>query len=156
MIFGNDDDFRYHGSKGALPSMVRIERQVSYFGDKGGLDQLKRYVGEEKGIERQILDIMWDAREEEEISYTPFSTWPQVKDLENEFKDLVQCMMQLDPKKRITARDALDHPWFARIAKIGDLSSRDRHSTAFCSGNSPVVFDSLEGARLLEWIIAGR
>ena len=34
--------------------------------------------------------------------------WPEVSD---EAKDLVQRLLELDPKKRISAADALMHPW---------------------------------------------
>jgi serine/threonine protein kinase len=38
--------------------------------------------------------------------------WSHVTD---EGKDLVKKLMTLDPKSRITAKDALDHPWFNRF-----------------------------------------
>jgi serine/threonine protein kinase len=35
-----------------------------------------------------------------------------------EFKDLLERMLQLDPKKRITAREMLAHPFFKHIDKL--------------------------------------
>ncbi|KAK4109809.1 kinase-like protein [Canariomyces notabilis] len=39
----------------------------------------------------------------------PFSHWYPV---DPQFKDLVSKMTRLDPRRRITAREALKHPWF--------------------------------------------
>lgn len=39
----------------------------------------------------------------------PFSRWQTV---DHDFKDLVGRMTCLDPRWRITAREALKHPWF--------------------------------------------
>ena len=53
---------------------------------------------------------MWDERSEESIPYEPVTNWQDAGD-EN-FKDLIGGMMNLDPTKRITARKGLDHVWF--------------------------------------------
>lgn len=111
VIFGPDDDFRLHESKGVLPTLIRLQRQVSYFGDNDGLNRLMDHVGDE--INCQILGLLWDERTEEHIPYKPFSTWPDVEDVS--FRDLVQRMLNLNPAKRITALQALDHPWFAEL-----------------------------------------
>jgi hypothetical protein len=45
-----DDDFHFHfhASNGALPAFIRLQRQISYFGDKDGLNGLMKHVGDEE------------------------------------------------------------------------------------------------------------
>jgi serine/threonine protein kinase len=109
VIFGRDSDMTLHESRGVLPMLIRLQRQVSYFGEKEGLNGLMKHVGDEE-INCQILSSMWDDRTEENIPYEPFTDWPDAGD--EDFKDLIGRMMNLDPTKRITARKGLDHAWF--------------------------------------------
>lgn len=109
VIFGYDDDFQKHEAQGALPFCIRLQRQVSYFGDQEGFDGLMRLVGEEE-VNCEVLRPLWEFRMEDDIPYRPFSDWPDVSD--SEFKDVVCKLMNLDPFKRITASQALEHPWF--------------------------------------------
>lgn len=44
----------------------------------------------------------------------PFSRWHQI---DSQLKDLVCRMTCMDPFRRITAREALQHPWFAEDAE---------------------------------------
>lgn len=39
-------------------------------------------------------------------------------DISDEAKDLINKMLEYDPDRRITAHDALQHPWFKRIAEL--------------------------------------
>jgi serine/threonine protein kinase len=36
------------------------------------------------------------------------------KERSSEVKNLIDAMLTFDPKKRITAKEALEHPWFAQ------------------------------------------
>jgi serine/threonine protein kinase len=112
VIFGPDDDFQKHQAQGALPALIRLQRQVSYFGDQEGLNGLMKHVGDDE-INCQVLQMLWKERTEDYIPYEPFSDWPDVSDAA--FKDLVRGMMNLNPTKRVTARQALEHPWFADV-----------------------------------------
>jgi serine/threonine protein kinase len=57
--------------------------------------------------------MLWDEKDATYHSYTHFSQWPEVKD--EAFKDLIMSMARLDPVSRITALQALQHPWFREV-----------------------------------------
>lgn len=111
VLCGPDEDFEKHQSQGALPAMIRLQRLVSYFGDKEGLDGLMKHVRDEE-IDSQILSMLWEERNEDYIEYKPFSEWPGAEH-DGNFRDLIKGLVNLDPGKRITASQALRHPWFA-------------------------------------------
>ncbi|OAL47917.1 kinase-like protein [Pyrenochaeta sp. DS3sAY3a] len=111
VILGPDDDFKFHESKGALPAFIRLQRQISYFGDKEGLNGLMKHVGDEEA-NCEILKMLWEDRAADYIPYVPFSGW---KDVDSTFKDLIRGLNNLDPSQRFTARQALEHPWFEGI-----------------------------------------
>ncbi|KAI0545242.1 kinase domain-containing protein [Xylaria curta] len=115
VIFGVDDDFRKHEAQGAFPALICLQRQISHFGDRDGLNGLMRHVGDEE-VNCVILGMLWDDRAAEYHSYRPFSEWLDAGD--DNFKDLAQRMMNLDPTRRITAHQALQHPWFAGLEDI--------------------------------------
>ncbi|KAH3916541.1 hypothetical protein HBH56_060020 [Parastagonospora nodorum] len=111
VILGPDDDFKLHESKGALPAFIRLQRQISYFGDKEGLNGLMKHVGDEE-TKCEVLGMLWEERAADCIPYVPFSEWP---DVDSTFKDLIRGLNNLDPSQRLTARQALEHPWFNGI-----------------------------------------
>ncbi|CBX98161.1 similar to calcium/calmodulin dependent protein kinase [Plenodomus lingam JN3] len=111
VILGPDDDFKLHESKGALPAFIRLQRQISYFGDKEGLNVLMKDVGDEEA-NCEILRMLWEDRAPDYIPYVPFSYWTEV---DSTFKDLIRGLNNLDPSQRLTARQALSHPWFEDI-----------------------------------------
>jgi serine/threonine protein kinase len=90
--------------------MIRLQRQISYFGDPDGLEGLMRHVGDEE-INERILSVLWEERVEEHIPYKPFSEWPEAAD--DAFRDLIRGSMSLDPSKRLIAVQILRLPWFS-------------------------------------------
>ncbi|KAJ5578368.1 uncharacterized protein N7459_007332 [Penicillium hispanicum] len=112
VIFGPEEDFEVHESKGALPAFIPLQRQVSYFGDQAGIDGLLRHISGDH-ISCQVLRMLWEDREEDHIPYIPFSEWPDVCDVA--CKDLIWALTSLDPTRRITARQAVQHRWFVDI-----------------------------------------
>jgi serine/threonine protein kinase len=50
----------------------------------------------------------------------PFALWKSDL-LDPEFKDLIRSMTRFDPRKRITAQQALRHPWFQDTADADSL-----------------------------------
>ncbi|EXJ80684.1 CMGC protein kinase [Capronia epimyces CBS 606.96] len=115
VIFGPDDDFQTHQAQGALPHLIRLERQISYFGNLEGLNGLMKHVGDEE-VNCQVLQMLWEDRAADYIPYRPFSDWPDIRN--TAFQDVIQRMMHLDPTRRITARQALEHPWFQDTENI--------------------------------------
>ncbi|KAF1348903.1 kinase domain-containing protein [Delphinella strobiligena] len=112
VIFGIADDFRKHERQGALPYLIHLQRQICYFGDTEGVYGLMKHIGDDE-ISCQVLQMLWEERDEIHLGYPPFSKWPEVQD--TGFKNIIRAMMNLDPAKRITAVEALEHPWFADI-----------------------------------------
>lgn len=111
IICGVDDDFEKHETQGAVPMAIRLQRLVSYFGDKEGLHGLMKHVVD-SDVNREILSMLWEERNAEYIEYQPVSEWPEVQGDEL-FGDLIKGLVNLDPSKRMTAVQALRHPWFA-------------------------------------------
>lgn len=114
VILGPDDNFKLHESKGALPMLIRLQRQISYFGDKQGLNGLMKHVGDEE-FNCELLRMLWEDRAADYIPYVPFSDWT---DVDSTFKDLIRGLNHLDPLQRLTAHQALSHPWFKDIETV--------------------------------------
>ncbi|CAN9277486.1 unnamed protein product [Alternaria alternata] len=114
IILGPDDDFRLDVSKGALPASIRLQRQISYFGDKDGLNGLMKHVGDEEA-NCEVLGMLWEERAADYIPCVPFSEWIGV---DSAFKGLIRGLNNLDPSWRLTACQALDHPWFEGVESV--------------------------------------
>ncbi|KAL3469721.1 kinase-like domain-containing protein [Aspergillus californicus] len=89
VVLGPDEDFRKHESQGPL----------NHIAD----DQISCHV----------LEMLWEKRADERAAYHPFPAWPN--SLDPEFKDLTRGLTNLDPAKRLSARQALEHPWFVQL-----------------------------------------
>lgn len=93
---------------------IVLERQLSSFGDtdafNGFLDYLRWGKPENPWIEIfQVCRSGFSA----ENPRQPFHLWQHIKD--EDFKDLIMKMANFDPRKRITAREALEHKWFKNV-----------------------------------------
>ncbi|KAJ5569991.1 uncharacterized protein N7459_009421 [Penicillium hispanicum] len=86
-----------------------LRRHISYFADEGSLNRLLTHIGKENDFFLRLLELAG--------SFTPgdfrqpFASWDFVQP---ELRDLVSQMTSLDPERRITARKALEHPWFSQ------------------------------------------
>ena len=84
-----------------------LRRHISYFGDEEGFHCLLSHVGQDDPFFERLVALAGDF--DSERPRKPFKYWHYV---DGEFQDLVGKMTNLDPKRRITAREALQHPWF--------------------------------------------
>ncbi|PTU22458.1 hypothetical protein P175DRAFT_0430559 [Aspergillus ochraceoroseus IBT 24754] len=107
VIFAVGDDELEEGA--VDPLAVVIERQISYFADEDGLKGFLKYLGDNPWV--HVFEIVRDGFNKENPR-RPFSLWSGV---DNDFKHLICAMTNFDPEKRITAREALAHEWFADV-----------------------------------------
>lgn len=103
MIFRVSDEEL--GGKDAWRHILR--RHISYFGDEDGFRGLLKHIGEDNAFFDRLVALAGDF--DAERPRKPFALWHYV---DAELRDLVTKMTNLDPAKRITAREALEHPWF--------------------------------------------
>ena len=66
------------------------------------------HEGDDNSFVKRLKKLLCTFGEEE--SRLPFGRWQQV---DPQFRDLICKMTCMDPSRRITAREALQHPWFA-------------------------------------------
>ncbi|KAF2427263.1 serine/threonine protein kinase [Tothia fuscella] len=115
VIFGPDEDFEKHAAHEVLPIFIRLQRQVSYFADREGLNGLMKHLSDSED-NCKLLGMLWEDRIADYHPYKLFAEWPNIEDVE--LKDLIAKMMSLDPEKRITAHAALEYPWFANVLTV--------------------------------------
>jgi serine/threonine protein kinase len=88
---------------------IVLEHQISYFADQEGLAGFLEHLGDSPWV--NIFQVIRDGFGKENPR-RPFTLWG---DVEADFKDLIAGLTNFDPKKRITAHDALAHKWFADV-----------------------------------------
>jgi len=54
---------------------------------------------------------------------------PEWADVSIEAKDLVKKLLTYDPEKRISALDALNHPWIKRMATVEKINKEIAHKS---------------------------
>ena len=86
-----------------------LRRHISYFADGDGINGFLQHIGQENPFFERIVALSQDFPPEDRRQ--PFSHWEYV---ELDFRDLIGKMTNLDPKRRITARNALAHRWFTQ------------------------------------------
>ncbi len=87
-----------------------LERQISYFADEEGLGALYKHLGDDNPWV-QVFDILRGGFSKDNPR-RPVSLW---KDVDPELRNLVGGLTNFDPAKRLTAREALEHPWFKDV-----------------------------------------
>ncbi|KAI1438094.1 kinase-like domain-containing protein [Xylaria sp. CBS 124048] len=94
------------------PTIDILTRQISYFANWKDFDGFMQYLGPQHPWAsdfRRIADSF-----NETNPRRPFALWKSDV-LDADFKDLIGKMTNLDPRKRITADEALQHSWFADV-----------------------------------------
>ncbi|EAW20286.1 uncharacterized protein NFIA_099200 [Aspergillus fischeri NRRL 181] len=86
-----------------------LRRHISYFADEDGLNGFLEHIGEENPFYDRLIDLANTFGPENPRQ--PFERWGYV---EADLRDLVGKMANLDPTKRITATEALQHRWFSK------------------------------------------
>ncbi|KAL1845165.1 hypothetical protein VTK73DRAFT_1000 [Phialemonium thermophilum] len=89
-----------------------VRRLLSTFGDREGLVGFveNHLDADSQAFGELVLDVMREFNATN--PRTPFSMWAGV---DEGFRDVVVKMTSLDPARRITAREALAHPWFREM-----------------------------------------
>ncbi|KAI1413503.1 Ca2+/calmodulin-dependent protein kinase [Hypoxylon sp. FL1857] len=101
--------FRIDSAPGVDLTKPILERQISTFAEEDDVEALVDYLGRRHPWVGE-LRRMWDSFGAENPR-RPFSLW-RSDALDADFKDLIGKMTNFDPRKRITAQEALDHVWF--------------------------------------------
>ncbi|OBT84108.1 hypothetical protein VE02_07753 [Pseudogymnoascus sp. 03VT05] len=87
---------------------LAIKRLLSHFGNGPGLVGLIDHLDDSVAAWRDlILDVI-----PEFTTTNPRKPFSMRVEVDEEFRDIVTKMTSLDPARRITAREALKHPWF--------------------------------------------
>lgn len=86
-----------------------IGKHIFFFGDDEGLRGLFRYLGSDNPFVDRIIEVADTFKTSNPRA--PISVW---RFGDEDFKDLLSKMTILDPTRRITAREALKHPWFSK------------------------------------------
>ncbi|KAI1744943.1 kinase-like domain-containing protein [Xylaria scruposa] len=105
--------FLADGASKIDPTTDILTRQISFFANRNDLDGFLQYLGRQHPWAsdfRRIADSF-----DEKNPRRPFALWKSDL-LDADFKDLISKMTNFDPRKRITAEEALEHPWFADAA----------------------------------------
>ncbi|EGE08041.1 CMGC/CDK protein kinase [Trichophyton equinum CBS 127.97] len=90
---------------------IIAKRLLSHFGDGPGLVRFLQHLEDDSAEWRDIVVAVADGFTPEDPR-KPLSMW---EDVDEPFRDIVAKMTSLDPARRITAKDALEHPWFNHI-----------------------------------------
>jgi serine/threonine protein kinase len=86
-----------------------LRRQICFFGEEDGLKGLLQWIGEKNPFFERLIALAGTFNSAN--LRKPVRVWFYV---DAQLRDLICRMTNLDPAERITAREALEHPWFAQ------------------------------------------
>ncbi|KAF7866939.1 hypothetical protein EAF04_005780 [Stromatinia cepivora] len=88
-----------------------LRRHISYFWDENDFTALLEYIGEDNPFHDHLINIFNNTKNPR----PPFRNWIKT---DAKLRDLVVKMARLDPTSRISASEALEHPFFHGIGRI--------------------------------------
>ena len=107
MVFFSDEANRASPEEQAE---LILRRHLSFFASE--MEDFEGFIayhgGDDNPFVKRLKELLCTFSEEE--PRLPFGRWQQV---DPQFRDLICKMTCMDPSRRITARKALQHPWFA-------------------------------------------
>lgn len=111
MIYATVDEMVFRVSDSQLEAedswRYILRRHISYFADEEGLNGLLEHIGAGNLYYERLVALADSFQPGDQRQ--PFESWDYV---EPDLRDLVGKMTNLDPRKRITAEEALRHRWF--------------------------------------------
>jgi serine/threonine protein kinase len=108
VIFAVDEEKVLEGTE--LLDIV-LELHLSYFADSEDAIGLIEYLEKDGSPWAQYFSTVANDFGKENPR-RPFALWEGVEPI---FKDLVGSMCKADPRRRITAKEALNHEWFKEV-----------------------------------------
>lgn len=84
-----------------------LPRHISFFADEDSLNGFLNHIGTDNPYFEHLSSLASTFKAEN--LWQPFSEWA---DVESDLRNLITKMTSMDPARRITAREALQHPWF--------------------------------------------
>lgn len=90
---------------------VIVKRLLSHFGDGPGLAGLLGHLDADSAKWHGLIMAVADEFTTDDPRQ-PISMW---SDIDESFRDIIVKMTSLDPARRITAKDALEHSWFQDV-----------------------------------------
>ena len=87
-----------------------LRLQISHFADPDPFLALLDHLGSDNPWLETLASI-WN----EFGDCNPRKPFSRLMDTPEDFKDLVCGLMNFDPAKRLTAHEALEHPWFDKV-----------------------------------------
>jgi serine/threonine protein kinase len=127
-FFANVTYFCYEGTPGYVaPEILTAGSRVGY-GNKvdvfsAGVTMYVMLCGYEPFYGETEKELI-EANKKADIEF-PATDWKGVSD---DARDLVLKMTKADPRERLSAKEALQHPWVARLAEHDLGTSSDSHS----------------------------
>ena len=91
-----------------------LRLHMSYFAgeDGDGLNGFLKHIGSDNPFHERLLSLATTFGSED--PRIPFQRWEYV---EPDLRDLVGRMTNMDPTRRITAKEAFQHRWFEEVVK---------------------------------------